>query len=107
MDPIRFRHSSVSILPPTFEGGSHPIDAIFVTPRLLDIDCGGYLRFGDGVGDHRPLFIDISVKKLIGRFKNVISPHKIRRLQCQDPRTVNKYNALLEQQYHHHNTIAK
>lgn len=47
------------------------------------------------------------LKKLIGRFKNVISPHQIRRLQCQDPRTVNKYNALLEQQYHHHNTIAK
>ena len=31
----------------------------------------------------------------------------MRRLQCNDPRTVHKFNCLLEQQYKHHNTKRK
>ena len=107
IDPIRYKYFSGAPLPPTHEHGSFPIDAIFVSYRLLDITCGGWLKFGDGVGDHRPLYIDIPVKRLLGRYKNVIYPHQIRRLRCQDPRTVVKYNDILEQQYHHHNTITK
>lgn len=107
IDPIRFRHFNGRALPPTNEKGSYPIDAIFVSSSLWHITRGGWLRFGEGVGDHRPLFIDINIKKLIGRFKNITYPHRVRRLQCNDPRTVKKFNCLLEQQYHAHNTKQK
>lgn len=107
VDPIRFRHFNGDDLPPTNEKGSYPIDAIFVSNSLWHISRGGWLRFGEGVGDHRPLYIDIQIKKLIGRYKNLTCPHRVRRLQCNDPRTVHKFNCLLEQQYKHHNTKRK
>ena len=66
VDPIRFRHFNGDDLPPTNEKGSYPIDAIFVSNSLWHISRGGWLRFGEGVGDHRPLYIDIQIKKLIG-----------------------------------------
>ena len=106
-DPIREKYYNGGALPPTQENGSYPIDGIFVTDGLVDIVKGGWLKFGDGIGDHRPLFIDISIKRLLGKYKNSTQPYCIRRLQCQNKKSVMKYNELLEKQYLHHNTLAK
>ena len=38
--------------------------------------------------------------------KNYTAAHKIRRLQCRDPRTVNAFNKCLERQYKYHNYVA-
>ena len=44
---------------------------------------------------------------LLGRHKNSTAPRVARRLQCKDPRTVERYNSILEQQYQHHNFLAR
>lgn len=106
-DPIRTKYDIAGILPPTQENGSYPIAAIFVSQDVGDIVKGGWLKFGDGVGDHRPLYIDISIKTLLGKYKNMIYPHRIRRLQCNNTSTVQRYNSLLERHYDHHNTLSK
>lgn len=105
--PIRTKYDITGILPPTQENGSYPIAAIFVSQDVGDIVKGGWLKFGDGVGDHRPLYIDISIKTLLGKYKNMIYPHRIRRLQCNNTSTVQRYNSLLERHYDHHNTLSK
>ena len=67
-DPIRAKYHNGEQLPSTQENGSYPIDGIFVSEGLVDIVKGGWLKFGDGIGDHRPLFIDISIKRLLSKY---------------------------------------
>ena len=69
--------------------GSYPIDSIFVSPQLSDIVRGGWLELGEGYIDHRVLYFDIDMYKFLGKHKNFTTTKKIRRLQCNDPRTVN------------------
>ena len=107
IDPIRLRHGDLNNLPPTTDKGSYPIDAIFVSPEIADIIAGGWLQMSNGISDHRPLFIDISIQQLLGKFKNSTQPYTIRRLKCKDKKAVDKYNSILEQQYMYHNTIQK
>ena len=81
--------------PATYSRGSYPIDTILVT-RGIEIINAGYLPFGTGVGDHRPLYIDILTTSVLGtRVPPVISAGG-RRLKLQDPRVVKKYNNILE-----------
>ena len=107
IDPIRLRHGIQNGLPPTTDRGSYPIDSIFVSPDLIDIEAGGWLQISTGISDHRPLYIDISIRLLLGKYKNHAGPSTMRRLKCQDMKSVDNYNRILEQQYHHHNTLAK
>ena len=107
IDPIRLRHGQLNNLPPTTDRGSYPIDAIFVSPDLTDIENGGCLKISNGFSDHRPLFIDISIKRLLGKYKNSTPPYTVRRLKCGDPKSVEQYNELLAQQYVFHNTEHK
>lgn len=60
-----------------------------------------------GFSDHRVLYIDIDMGVLLGKHKNSTTAHKIRRLQCADPRTVDAFNVCLEKQYKHHNVQQK
>ena len=90
-------------MPPTTNTGSYPIDSIFVSPTLSDIVRGGWLE----LGDHRALYFDIDMYKFLGKHKNSTAAKKIRRLQCNDPRTVNVFNDRLERQYKFHNVHHK
>ena len=107
IDPIRLRHGDLENLPPTTDKGSYPIDSIFVSPDLVNIEAGGWLQITSGLSDHRPLFIDISIKRLLGKYKNTTQPYTIRRLKCRDNKAVERFNSILEEQYKHHNTLAK
>ena len=82
--------------PPTNQRGSKPIDSIFVSPALNNACRGGWLKFGSGIGDHRPLYIDIDFQKLLGENRFVIKRPQIRRLKCEDPRIVSNYNRIFE-----------
>ena len=73
---------------------SYPIDGIFVSPELIDIVRGGWLELGEGFSDHRILYFDIDMHQLLGKHKNSTAVRSIRRLQCNDPRTVKTYNAM-------------
>ena len=98
VDPIRAKYPSTTPLPPPpTTKGSYPIDGIFMSPEISDIVKGGWLELGVGYNDHRILYIDVDMFKFLGKHKNSTAAHKIRRLQCRDPRTVNAYNKCLEQ----------
>lgn len=98
VDPIRQKYPSTTALPPTTTMGSYPIDSIFVSPELTNIIRGGWLELGEGFSDHRILYFDIDMLQLLGKHKNSTAVRNIRRLQCNDPRTVKAYNSILERQ---------
>ena len=106
-DPIRAKYQRLDKLPPTNNTGSKPIDSIFVSADLMDISRGGWLEFGEGFSDHRVLYFDISMHLLLGSHKNSTAPKNIRRLQCRDPRTVKRFNDILDKQYTHHNMLER
>ena len=90
------RMQDTSSLPNTFNRGTKPIDTIMATAGIL-VRKAGYLPFGDGVGDHRPLFVDVTIASTLG--VKLTTPKKMsaRRLKALDPRVVKKYNKLLKQ----------
>jgi len=108
VDPIRQLHSNNGVIPPpTSKTGSTPIDSIFVSRPLQHIHKGGWLKLGKGVGDHRPLYIDIPVRVLFGEDKFKIHRHEMRRLKCDNPNLVKKFNQLLLKQLIHEKTHTK
>ena len=106
IDPIRaIYHDNKSKLPPTSLTGSVPIDAIFVSPQLRNIAKGGWISIGESVGDHRALFIDLPLQMLLGEDPFTIHKHSARRLVCDRPKVVSKFNKLLRQQLENQCTI--
>ena len=81
-------------LPPTFSRGIHPIDTMMCTAGIQVVKAG-YLSFGEGVGDHRPLFIDVTIASTLGVKVSVPTKMVARQLKLLDPRIVKKYNKLL------------
>jgi len=99
VDPIRLMHANPDYVPPpTSKTGSTPIDSIFVSRPLQHIHKGGWLQIGHGIGDHRTLYIDISTRLLFGENKFKIHRHSMRRLKCDNPNIVKKFNELFLQQ---------
>ena len=99
IDPVReLHHDGKSELPPTSLTGSAPIDGIFVSPALQHISKGGWMSIDESVGDHRALFIDIPLKLLLGENPFHIHRHSARRLVCDKPKVVTKFNSLLRKQ---------
>ena len=79
----------------TYSGGNVPIDTIMCT-QGIEVLKAGYLPFGEGVGDHRPIYIDITVASSLGvNLPNPITM-KARRLKTNDPRITNRYNKILK-----------
>jgi len=107
IDPIRLLHKHKSKPPPTSKTGSCPIDAIFVSAPLVNITRGGYLKLGQGIGDHRPLFFDIPIQDILGESQFKIHRPEMRRLKCENPQVVQSFNKLLLQQLEAEGTILK
>ena len=76
--------------PETYNGGSDPIDEIFISSTLT-VTGGGYLEHGSSQGDHRPLWIDLDKAAAIGTVFPDLPTHKARKLKCSDLRIVKKY----------------
>jgi hypothetical protein len=72
---------------PTFQQGSVPIDTILVTTEIYP-ERSGYIR---SMSDHLCLWIDIKAMKLFKQLNHPI-PAARRRLQCNDPWIIKKYN---------------
>jgi hypothetical protein len=79
--------------PETFSGGSMPIDEIFCSSSL-QVQAAGYLQHGQATGDHRPIWIDVTTDSFLGADRQPLPSYKARRLKCQDPRIVVKYNTV-------------
>ena len=87
--------------PATHNKGTAPIDTILCTAGV-EVKKAGYLSFGEGIGDHRPLFIDVQLTSVLGIKMPPIKKAKARRLKLEDPRVVKKYNLELEKYLRKH-----
>jgi hypothetical protein len=76
--------------PETRQGGSKPIDGIYLS-ELLSISKSGYLDYCERVGDHRMLWADIPLKIAFGVKKYESNKINARRLKNKDPRVVKRY----------------
>ena len=86
----------------TYNGGHAPIDSILCTNGVKVIKAG-YLPFGEGVGDHRPIFVDITIASTLGvNLPNPLSV-KARRLKTNDPRITKRYNKILKAYFRKYN----
>ena len=74
---------------------------------MKNIVRGGWIQVEKSIGDHRSLYIDIPIKTLLGESKFAIHRHTARRLICDHPKIVDKYNSLLNTQLQNQNTIRK
>jgi Reverse transcriptase (RNA-dependent DNA polymerase) len=78
--------------PNTYSGGTVPIDGIFATP-VIEAVFSGYGAFSDGIySDHRLLWVDIDENILLGTKTIPLWAPKARRLQCCNPKLVQKFN---------------
>ena len=92
--------------PGTFHNGSVPIDEIFISPSLKITGCG-YMEHGINIGDHRPIWIDISKSSALGSSLPPIPSFQARRLKCNDPKVVEKYSQRLEEQLRKNKVFSK
>ena len=81
--------------PPTYHRGSQAIDGIFVS-ESVGATRAGYLGFGELPGDHRAIWMEVPTKHIIGYKMHDIPRPRARRLKLDDPRTVDRYNRLLD-----------
>ena len=77
--------------PATYDRGSNPIDGIFM-PTTLNIKQGGYLSFGEGIiSDHCALWVDITYRNAFGHNMPLIMQSTARRLNCKDPKVMQRF----------------
>ena len=83
-----------SYKPNTFADGTKPIDGVWAS---YSFEIGGFkiLPFGESVGDHSTMIIDISSRSLIGASEHRIVRPACRRLNCKMS-SLGQYNKLLE-----------
>ena len=91
---IRTRHGHRC--PPTQHSNSIPIDDIFIS-RNVPVFKSGYLRFGDGPGDHRGLFVDVDSRSLFGGSFHHIHRLPARRLVSSNPTVAERFNKLFDE----------
>jgi hypothetical protein len=88
----------------THSRGTRPIDEIFITPGI-DITACGYMEFGAGVGDHRPIWILFTMISALGANLPPLPSFQARRLKCQDPIVVGRYLRILSEFLEKHQVI--
>jgi len=78
---------------PTHQRGSKAIDNIYMSRSLLKNAMGGFLSIGEVMSsDHRAVWLDIRAEHVSMVQKETVTRPACRRLKCQDPRIVAKYN---------------
>ncbi len=89
---IKSRHAN---LPATVNRGSEPIDEIFVS-STLKITASGYLDHGQNSADHQAVWVEITKSSALGTDLPKITSFRARRLKCNNPKIVDRYNSLLK-----------
>jgi hypothetical protein len=92
--------------PNTYAGGVHPIDGIFGTRNIQPIN-GGYTAVEWGLhSDHRMLWVDVRTDVVFGTNETPLWKPMARRLKCNDPRLVDRFNALRNRHATKHNLVS-
>ena len=87
--------------PATHPRGKTPIDTILCSAGV-QVCKAGYMDFGNGIGDHRALYIDVKLTSVLGTKIPPVKTPTARRLKMDDPRVVKRYNATLEKYLRKH-----
>jgi len=88
-----------SPLPPTHHKGSVPISAMYISPNII-IKGAGILSKGIGIqGDHRNMFLDVSITSLLGTPMYKVEPPKVKLLKLNDPRIYKKFIKKVKSHY--------
>ena len=90
----------------TFFRGSKPIDGIWAT-NDIEISNACLLPVGMGMGDHRILCIDFSLRSVVGENPHKIVRMKARRVNSNIPSSVSKYSKSLEENLTRHRLIER
>ena len=99
---VEFSHKSWGSVPPhTYIDGKIPIDASYCSP---DVEITNFcmLPFISSPGDHRAFIIEATTRSLTGEHLLKISRPAGRRLVMSQPRAVNRYNQIVEEQFKIH-----
>ena len=97
-----FSHKYWGNKPPnTYIDGTTPIDAGYKTP---DIEATAFcmLGFMESPGDHRSWLIEVTTTSMLGKDLLKIVRPPGRRLVTTQPKSVRKYNEIVEQQFQIH-----
>ena len=94
VDALKYKHGCDT--PATHNRGSRTIDAIFVSAPILELESTGWLRFGEGIGDHRIAYLDIKLEHLINKDKYEIVTSTARILQVKNEDAVRRYTTICE-----------
>ena len=86
---------------PTQNSGSYPIDEIFAS-STLQVEAAGYMEFGHGKSDHRPIWVNFTRESFLGAKLQKLQSFEARKLKMIDPRVVERYNQLLEERLMKH-----
>ena len=99
-----YRYPDLS-LPRTYNRGSRTIDAIFGTPIVAkSVICGGFEPFQDHIpSDHRGLYVDIDMSKILGKTPIDLLGPKNRELRCRNPLQNPKYKDAVHKYFSDHN----
>ena len=93
--------------PPTYHRAKrHAIDEIFASAEI-NVTKAGYLPFGTGVGDHRPIWFDFSITSCLGSKLPKLFSFPSRRLKCQDPSIQHRYVKVLTTFLEKHNVFER
>ena len=99
---ITCKHQTTQGIEPTYHKGSLPIDGVFVTPNITVHKCG-YLPFGALPSDHRCIWVDLKISKVLGRKMSPLHKPQARRLKCSDPRIMKKWKKVYKRFIKQHN----
>ena len=81
--------------PPTYHRAKrHAIDELFASAEIK-VTKAGYLPFGTGTGDHRPIWFDFTITSCLGSKLPKLFSFPSRRLKCQDPSIQQRYIKVL------------
>ena len=92
--------------PQTYAKGSKPIDSIMISANIGALKAT-YLPFGEGVGDHHPLVIDIEEEIVFGIGGEPSQKLRARRLKMKDLRIIAEYTNILHKFYLKHTLFKK
>ena len=102
VDLKEFSHNYYGHEPPhTFIDGKIPIDAGYKTPDV-EVTAFLMLSFMESPGDHRSWLIEVTTRSMLGRDLLKIVRPPGRKLVTTQPRTVKRYNKIVEEQFLRH-----
>ena len=104
---IKHQYATGSIPPPTHKRGSKKIDHILVCAKVVQhtTRCGIKIFGSIIVSDHRALYLDIDMEKLLGGLPEDQSSTPTSKVSGKDPRTVIPFKEALYQYAASHNLI--